>query len=288
MISSELYFFGRLTERTKMLIWIGVVTFFICLVSFPVYMLIKYSLHTSVVTYGRPLPLWPTDPTLANYTNLVLDKGLWQVMGNSLFIALTTVLLTLLMGLPAGYVLSRYNFPFKRLLFILIVSLRLFPDISSVIPVVTFFIRFNMHSTFTSVILSHTLLALPYVIYIASFAFDFVPKDVEEQARVLGAGRATIFFKILLPMILPSVITSSIYTFLLSWDEFIFAHFLLGTGGTSLKTLTVYLDEAVTGSHKVQEHVQSAISVVISLPVIIFTYIVQRHMVSGGTVGAVK
>ncbi len=276
-----------IAELTKVLLWGLVVLGVLFLVSFPVYMLIKYSLHTNVVSYGRPLPLWPDNPTFANYLNLLNDRGLWRVTTNSLIIALSSVGLTLLLGLPAGYVMSRYDFGFKRLFLILIVSVRLFPDIASVIPVTTFFFKLNIHSSYISVILAHTLLALPYVIYIASFAFDFVPKDVEEQARVLGANRATIFFVILVPMIMPSVLTSAIYTFLLSWDEFVFAHFLLGSEG-ALKTLTLYLDDAVTGSQQVQEHVQSAISVVLSVPVIIFTYLVQRHMVAGSTVGAVK
>lgn len=279
---------GRFSEKIKFFLWLLAVTAVVLFITFPVYMLIKYSLHTNIVTYGRPLPIWPDNPTLGNYINLMSDKGLWRVVWNSLYIALTSVTATLLIGLPAGYVLARFNFPFKRLFLILLVSLRLFPDIASVIPVTTFFIKLNMDGTYISVIMAHTLLALPYVIYISSFAFEFVPRDVEEQARVLGAGRIRIFFQILIPMILPSVITSAIYTFLLSWDEFVFAHFLLGTGAGYLKTLTLYLDEAVTGSQQVQEHIQSAISVILSVPVIIFTYIVQRYMVSGGTVGSIK
>lgn len=277
---------GHITEKVKLILWIVMVALVLVVVLFPVYLLIKYSLHSNVVTYGRPLPLFPNDPTLGNFINLLMrEQGLKRALWNSFYIAISTVLFTLFMGLPAGYVLARFNFPFKRLFLILIVSLRLFPDISSVIPVTTFFIKLEMQGTYSAIILAHTLLALPYVIYIASFAFEFVPRDVEEQARVLGAGRFRIFFWVLIPMILPSVITSAIYTFLLSWDEFIFAHFLLGN--SPLQTLTLYLD-SVAGGNVMQENVQSAISVILSVPVIIFTYIVQRYMVSGATMGSIK
>jgi multiple sugar transport system permease protein len=192
--------------------------------------------------------------------------------------------MTLAMGLPAGYILSKYALPFRKLFLVLIISIRLVPDISSVIPLTSFFISIHIHGTPLAVILSHTLLSLPYIIFISMFAFEMIPRDIEEQALVMGAGRISIFIQILVPMIAPSIVVCAVYTFLLSWDEFIFAHYLIGGGAT--RTLPLYLGELLHSAPR--QNVQAAISLIISIPVIVFTYIIQRYMAHSIVSGAVK
>ena len=153
------------------------------------------------------------------------------------------------------------------------------------IPVAKFFISIGAHSTLIGVILAHTLLALPYVIFIGVSAFENIPRDIEEQATVMGANRFQVFFQVLLPLALPGLVAAAIYTFLLSWDEFIFAHFLLHPGGKIL-TLTLYLKQKLT--FQPPQNILATISVCLSIPVIIFTLLVQKHMVSGITMGSVK
>jgi multiple sugar transport system permease protein len=109
--------------------------------------------------------------------------------------------------------------------------------------------------------------------------------DIEEQARVMGANQLQIFFRILLPLAIPGLVAAAIYTFLLSWDEFIFAHFLLDPGGKIL-TLTLYLKQKLT--FQPPQNLLAAISVCLSMPVIIFTLVVQKQMVSGIHMGSVK
>lgn len=275
------------SDFIKRVVWVVASLFIAIMIMVPIFLLFKYSISdtASINTFGKPLPIWPYNPTFSVFTYLFEDVMFWKVVGNSFVIAFSTVLLTLFMGVPAGYVLARFKFPFKRIFIVLLISIRLFPDIASVIPVTTFFIKINMPASFISIILAHTLLSIPYVIFIASAAFEFVPRDIEEQARVMGAKRFTIFWKILVPMIFPSLVAGAIYTFLLSWDEFIFAHFLLDTSG-SIQTLTLYLNQNL--SYQPPQNVLAAISVCLSVPVIVFTFIVQRYMVSGVTSGAVK
>ena len=278
---------GREREILKMLIWSVSVLFVLIIILFPIFLLFKYSISdgATLVTGGRPVPLWPKHPTFGIFVYLFGSRQFWFVIGNSLLIALATVGLTMILGVPAGYVLARNNIPFKKVFLVLLISVRLFPDIASVIPVTTFFIQLNLHSTFIAIILAHTLLSLPYVIFISSSAFEFIPRDLEEQARVIGAGPIRVFLQILVPVIFPSLIAGAIYTFLLSWDEFIFANFILNTGG-KIQTLTLYLNQNL--SQKPAQNILAAISVCLSLPVIIFTFIVQRYMVSGISAGAVK
>lgn len=267
--------------------WFCAVMIVIFFILAPCYLLLKYSISdsASINTGGLPSPLWPYHPTIRTFIYLFSDSEFWEVVLNSLIIAVSTVALSMLLGVPAAYVLGRFPIPGKKLFLVSLISIRLFPDISSVIPVTTFFIKVHVDSTLFGVVLAHTLLALPYVIFIGVSAFETIPRDLEEQASVMGANAAAIFFRILLPLALPALVVAAIYTFLLSWDEFIFAHFLLHPGG-QLLTLTLYLQHKMT--YQPPQNLLAAISVCLSVPVIIFTLLVQKHMVSGITMGSVK
>lgn len=279
---------GKIPRSTyKTVIWICGIIFVLILIMTPVYLLVKYSISdtSSINTGGAPVPLWPYHPTLRCFFYLFSDIEFWAVVLNSFIIAVSTVALSMALGIPASYILGRQEITGKKFILLSLISIRLFPDISSVIPVATFFIKINVHSSLFGVICAHTLLALPYVIFIGVSAFEGIPKDIEEQATVMGANNFQIFFKILLPLAIPGLMAAAIYTFLLSWDEFIFAHFLLHPGGRLL-TLTLYLKQKLT--FQPPQNLLAAISVCLSIPVIIFTLLVQKHMVSGITTGSVK
>lgn len=274
-------------SRYSRIVWKLGIIFTVFMIIFPVYLLIKYSISdsASINTGGAPVPLWPYNPTLRVFAYLFSDLEFWFVVFNSFIIAISTVALSMILGIPAAYILGRTSIPGKKIFLLSLVSVRLFPDIASVIPVTVFFVKINMHSSHLGVILAHTLLSLPYVIFIGVSAFESIPRDIEEQATVIGANQFQVFFRILLPLAIPGLIAAAIYTFLLSWDEFIFAHFLLDPGGRIL-TLTLYLKQKL--SFQPPQNLLAAISVCLSVPVIIFTLLLQKHMVSGITMGSVK
>ncbi len=273
-------------SRGKQLILILGITLAILLVIGPLYLLFKYSISSAAAinTGGRPIPLWPDDPTFSNFVYLFSDGEFYMVVLNSLIIALSTVAFSLTLGVPASYVLGRNRVPGAKIFLLGLISIRLFPDISSVIPVTEFFIRFNAQNTYWGVILAHSLLALPYVIFIGMSAFETIPRDIEEQAKVMGAKPLEIFLHILLPLSIPGLVAAAIYTFLLSWDEFIFSYFLLGLG--KISTLTLYLNQKFAFAPP--QNLLATISFCLSLPVIVFSLLVQKYMVEGVTSGAVK
>jgi multiple sugar transport system permease protein len=252
----------------------------------PLYLLAKYSISdsASINTGGAPLPFWPYNPTVRTFVYLFSDSEFYAVVMNSLAIALCTVALSLTLGVPAAYVLARYKVPGRKMFLLALVSIRLFPDISSVIPVAEFFIRINGQNTYWGIIFAHTLLALPYVLFIGISAFETIPRDIEEQGYVMGANGFEVFFRILLPIAIPGLVAAAIYTFLLSWDEFVFSYFLLGTGRIS--TLTLYLNQRMAFSPP--QNILATISVCLSVPVVIFAMIMQKHMIAGVTSGSVK
>jgi multiple sugar transport system permease protein len=262
---------------------IGVALF---LVFAPVYLLVKYSISdiASINTGGKPIPLWPFHPTFRAFAYLFKDPLFYKVVTNSLLIALSTVVFSMALGIPAAYVLGRYRVPGRRILLVGLISVRLFPDIASVIPIAEFFIRLGAHNTYWGVVAAHSLLALPYVIFIGTSAFEPIPVDLEQQAMVMGANRLQILLQVLLPLAVPGLVAAAIYTFLLSWDEFIFAYFLLGMG--KISTLTLYLKQRM--AYAPPQNLLAAISVCLSLPVVVFSLVLQRYMTAGITAGAVK
>lgn len=267
-------------------VWISGIIVAILLVIVPLFLLFKYSISDigSINTGGLPIPLWPKEPTFRNFLYLFSDGQFYSVLLNSLVIAAMTVFLSMLLGVPASYILARYEVPGRKLVLIGLISVRLFPDIASVIPVAELFIRFNAHNTYWGVVAAHSLLALPYVIFIGTSAFEPIPKDLEQQATVMGANRFQVFMKVLLPLAIPGLIAAAIYTFLLSWDEFIFAYFLLGLG--KISTLTLYLKQKLAFAPP--QNLLAAISVCLSLPVVLFSLLLQKYMATGVTAGAIK
>jgi ABC-type glycerol-3-phosphate transport system permease component len=270
----------------KYLFWLVGIMVAIMAIIIPVYLLVKYSISdiASINTGGKPIPFWPAHPTLDVYRYLFTDRQFFIVLGNSFIIALMTVVCSLALGVPAAYVLGRYRIPGRRIILLGIISVRLFPDIASVIPIVEFFIQVGAHQTYWGVIMAHTLLALPYVIFIGMGAFEAIPQELEEQAWVMGADRFETFRSILVPLAIPGLAAAAIYTFLLSWDEFIYVYFLT-FGRQEMFTLTLYLNGL---KYAEPQNLLAATSVCLSIPVIVFSMAVQRYMIAGITSGAVK
>lgn len=268
------------------MLWATGIFIAVSIVIVPVYLLIKYSISDigSINTGGEPVPLWPDNPTFKSYVYLFTDKNFYEVIINSIIVALSTVGLSMLIGVPAAYVLGRYRIPGRKMVLLGIISVRLFPDIVSVIPITEFFIRIGLHQSYAGVILAHTLLALPYVIFIGIGAFESIPVELEQQAWVTGASRYQTFLKILMPLAVPGLAAAAIYTFLLSWDEFIFAYYIV-FGRQELFTMTLFLNGI---KYAAPQNLLAAISVCLSIPVVLFSFMVQRYMIAGISTGSVK
>ncbi len=266
--------------------WFIMLCIMIIIVFVPIFFMFKYSIsdRNSIVTGGDIIPLWPYHPTFHTYAFILSYPDFYKAAAVSFKIALLTITLSMFLGVPAAYVLSRYNIPGKAVLLLGLISVRLFPDIVSIIPVTVAFSRMHLTDTYLGAALAHSLLALPYVLYICMGIFESIPKDLERQAEILGAGKGYILWRIVMPLSATGLAAGAIYTFLLSWDEFIFSYFLLGFG--ELQTLPLYLKHKMAFAPP--QDLLMAIAMLLSLPVIIFTMFLQRYMRSGLTAGAVK
>lgn len=276
----------NLTKKLGKAIWLLGIIIMLFLIFLPPFMMLKYAVsdRASVVTGGLyPEPLWPFKPTLEMFQSLLSRQDFLQSGFLSMQIALMTVIFSLVLGAPAAFTLARIKFPGKKLILFFLISIRLFPDISSVIPIVQVFAGLPLPPVI-KVSLSHTLLSLPYVLFIAIGVFETIPKDLEEQAQIMGASKLYTFIRVILPISAPGLAAAAIYTFLLSWNEFIFSYFIMYS--EPVLPLPVYLQRLLTWMPG--KIMLASVALLLSVPVILFTFLVQKQMRSGMTAGAVK
>ena len=223
-------------------------------------------------------------PTLSNYTKAFIEGEFSTYFLNSITIATGNVILCLFIGLPAAYAFSRFKVFGEKHIFFYVLSTRMAPAIALVLPLYMFFKQIGILGTSAAVIIAHATFNLALVIYLMKNFFNDIPKEIDEAALVDGASEFDIFLKIVLPNAKSGVIVVAIITFLFSWNEFLFT---LLIGGSNTMTLTAAFPGLVTplGTYWGQ---LAAVSVVVSLPVIISVWFLQKHLVRGLTFGAVK
>ncbi len=223
-------------------------------------------------------------PTLSNYTKAFVEGEFSTYFLNSFTIATGNVILCLFIGLPAAYAFSRFKVFGEKHIFFYVLSTRMAPAIALVLPLYMFFKQIGILGTTAAVIIAHATFNLALVIYLMKNFFNDIPREIDEAALVDGASEFDIFLKIILPNAKSGIIVVAIITFLFSWNEFLFT---LLIGGSNTTTLTAAFPGLVTplGTYWGQ---LAAVSVVVSLPVIISVWYLQKHLVRGLTFGAIK
>lgn len=231
-----------------------------------------------------PTPtLWFT-PTLSNFYEAFVVGEFDRFLQNSLIVASGSVAICMAVGLPAAYAFSRYRIFGEKHLFFFIITTRMAPGIALVLPLYMFFQSLGLLGTVWAVMIAHTTFNLALVIYLMRNFFDDVPKSLDEAALTEGATEFQVFWKIILPLSAPGVAVTVVLAFLFSWNEFLFALMIGGSGG---QTLPASFPGLVTplGTYWGQ---LAAVSVVVSLPVLCLIWFVQQHLARGLTLGAVK
>lgn len=226
-------------------------------------------------------PVLVFEPTLQNYENVLDKTPFFKQMGNSAVVAAGAVSLGLILGLPASYVVARYA---MRGLALTILMMRMIPTIVFMLPLFLIYQRLGLIDTHLGLILSHLILTLPLIIWIMISFFEDVPIDIEDQARVDGCNQLGVFWRIALPLSLPGIVVTTILAFITSWNNFIFVLIL---GGSQTTTLPMAVFNFM-GFEQLDFGGIAAVASMLSLPIIVLTIIVQRWLVEGLTLGAVK
>lgn len=231
-----------------------------------------------------PRPKLLFTPTWSNFHEAFVVGSFDEFLMNSVMVASGSVIICMLVGLPAAYAFSRFRVVGEKHLFFYVLTTRMAPGIALVLPLYMFFQTIGLLGTVWAVMISHTTFNLALVIYLMRNFFDEVPQALDEAALTEGASEWQVFWRIVLPLTRPGMAVTTMLAFLFSWNEFLFA---LMIGGSNVQTLPAGFPGLVTplGTYWGQ---LAAVSVVVSLPVLLMVWFIQRHLARGLSFGAVK
>ncbi len=249
----------------------------------PILWLVTTAFKTRTDAFSIP-PVWLFSPTVDNFRSVISDSGFLHEYRNSIIVALATTVVTLVLGVPAAYSLARFRFRGKRTLAFFILTTRLLPFIGMLFPLYIIFNRLNLLDTYLGLITLHVTFALVIVIWMMRGYFLQVPVDLEEAALTDGATRLGAMFQIVLPLAAPGMAAVSVFTFLISWNEFLFA--LMFTR-QNVRTAPV----AITGFMSfegINWGPLAAAGVMVLAPVFLLSMFVLKYLVAGLSMGAVK
>lgn len=236
-----------------------------------------------------PIPPWPTTGfSLDAYRSLdTFGAGIWQHTLNSLIVSLATVVITVVVSLFAGYGFSRYRFPLKNVLFVLLMATLMIPFQSILTPLFIMLAKLGLNNSLVGLVLVYVTLQLPFSVFMMRNAFDAVPKEIEEAARVDGVRDLRLLTRVLLPLVMPGVATVAIFAFLNAWNEFLAALIFLSSNDEY--TLPVLMTAVRVGRlGAINWGAVQAGVVVMILPCLIVFLLLQRYYMRGLTAGAVK
>lgn len=246
----------------------------------PMVWMLSASLKTNIDIYN-PAAVFSFTPTLQNYEKVFGQQNFLPFIVNSFWVGFASTALSLLIGLPAAYSMSR--FAMKRSASVVLLA-RVIPGVSLLVPWYYVFSNLGLVGGYGALILSHMFVSLPLIVYILMSFFDGLPVELEEAAEVDGLTPIGAFLRISLPLASPGIATAGILAFIFSWNNFMFA---LVLSGNETKTLPVALFNFIAYA-SIDWGGLMAASVVITVPIMAIALFTQRYIVSGLTAGATK
>jgi multiple sugar transport system permease protein len=253
---------------------------------FPVYWMVATSLKTSAGVFASPPQLVPLPPVFASYGEAVLGNGaLLRGIFNSSLISAGTLALTFVLGAPAAYALARLQLRFTVLVSLTMLLAQMLPTINLAVPLYVIFARLALVDTYAGLILANTALALPFAIIVLRPYFLTVPGELVDAARVDGCTRLGAFWRVVLPLARPGLITVGALAFVSAWGEFVFG--LTLATSDEMQPVTVVLNRFI-GQYGTRWNDLMAISTVVALPIVVIFAALQRFIVGGLTTGAGK
>lgn len=247
---------------------------------FPFYWMILTSFRDQVANTS-PVPVWFFEPTLENYRNVIEGNDFLVFTWNSLVVATLATVVGLVLGLPAAYSIARFK---QNGLALAILVARLTPYITYLVPWYLAFRALGLIDTYLALTLTHLIVGMPLIIWIMISFFEDVPVELEEAAFIDGASRMGAFFRVILPLSMPGIVAAGILSFIFSWNQFLFS---LVLSGPNTKTVPVAVFNFISYG-QIDFGGLGAAAVLITLPVILLTLLIQRYIVTGLTMGAVK
>jgi multiple sugar transport system permease protein len=279
------------TRVLGVLKWLTI-AFFLIATLFPFYYMVELALRSIEDVALDPGALWPPrGASLAAFGEVLRSvedggQGFVVFLRNSAVISIISVIVTLLVSILGAYAIARLEFFGRRQVHFLFLAVYLFPAILLAIPLFVFFTRIGLRGSLLGLILVYTSQIVPVTIHMLRNYFDTVPESLEEAAALDGANRLTIIRKVALPLAMPAIMATSLFVFMIAWNEFLFALLFLVENRENW-TVSLGLSQ-LAGSIEVSKTTLMAGSVILTIPIIILFFATERLLVEGLTSGAEK
>ena len=276
--------------RGRSVIEIALLTVLAVVMLFPVLWMIETSIKENRDVYAVPAKFLDFQVTLAHYQDVFVTPGggrsaLSVAFLNSLLVAGVSTALATLLGVPAAWAYSRFALKAKKDQLFFILSTRFMPPVVVVIPIFLMYRQVGLIDTQLGLILIYTAFNVPFTIWMMKGFVDEVPSEYEDAARLDGYTRFQAFRRITLPLLVPGIAATAVFALIFSWNEFVFAIFL--TSSDDVRTAPPAIAGLIGGT-TVDWGLVAAASVVFALPVLVFAYLVRKHLIAGVTLGAVR
>jgi multiple sugar transport system permease protein len=270
-------------RRWLLHVGVGIIVIY-CLVPF-YWMIVSAFRRPSDVGDNSPLPSpWSIGNFEAVFSPSV---GFWRALGNSVIVAGTTTILTLIVGTFAAYTIARLDFRFKNVVAGIIIATSMFPGVALIVPLLKLFTEIGWFNSYQAMILPDLSFALPLAVWTLATFFRQMPKELEEAAMVDGLTRGAAFRKVILPLAAPGVFTTAIITFIAAWNEFIIALTMVNDKDIQVATVTISQFTGASGFDS-PFGTKMAAGVIVTVPLVIVVLIFQRRIIAGLTAGGVK
>jgi ABC-type glycerol-3-phosphate transport system permease component len=253
--------------------------------AFPFFWMVSTSFKPLQEIFVFPPSFWPKNPTLANFGRLFEQTRFLIYFRNSVFVSFSTVLLTITIGSAGAYSLTRFTFYGREKIASLILFTYMFAPIMIVIPFYVLIKRIGLANTHIALIMAYTAFCLPFSLWLLRAFFQSIPLALEKAAFIDGASRSQAVVYVVLPLALPGIIATGIFTFILAWNDYIFVRILITSD--ELKTLSVGIADLYNATVIDWGMIMSG-SMLITIPVLIFFVFIQRYLIAGWGSGAMK
>lgn len=274
---------SAIVQRTSFYI---VLLLFLGLMLFPLYWMFVTSLKPNIEIYKVPPKLFPVGFFTGHYADVLSSIHFLRYLWNNFFVSAMTTTIGLFSATLAGYSFSRYPNRVTTVVSFGLLSTQMFPVIGIVIALYTLYLSVSLLDTHTGLIFALVATTVPFATWMLKGFFDEMPKSIEESAHVDGAGRFTVLFRIAVPLAKPGLLAAGLYSFMLAWDDFLFALTLIRTD--ALRTLSVGISLRYLGEVSYDWGQVTTVSVFGTIPMFILFFIFQKYLVEGLTAGAVK
>jgi multiple sugar transport system permease protein len=258
----------------------------VLITTFPLAWMIITSVKPQFELFRIPPTFLPEQVTFEHYTRLIYETPFLKYMRNSLILGFATTVLVIAVATLGAHSLVRFRYPGRERLAQLVLFTYLLPSVVLILPLYLMMVWLGVANTLFSLVIAYTTFALPYALWLLRSFMQGIPDDLEAAALVDGATRMEAFVDVILPQALPGVISASLFTFILSWNEYLYALVLVNTD--EARPLTTGVMSMLVSAFNIEWSLLMAASVMMSLPLIIIFAFLQKYLTRGFGAGGVK